>query len=90
MSKPKDWREVECEACEGTGSWDVYTGGYDPIDGSLNGYVETCTYCAGRGVCMQEVEPITLEDLPDAFGEDCRNARAARQIAAAGCQRHDA
>ena len=60
-----DYREVECEVCEGEGAWEVHTGGYDPHDGSPNGYMKECTYCKGTGRFWEQVEPITIEDLEE-------------------------
>ena len=56
---------VACPACGGEGMWEVLTGGYDPRDGSPNGYTQLCETCGGSGEVEEEPELRTLQDLQE-------------------------
>ena len=60
-----------CENCDGAGEFvSQHITGYDPRDGSPLGWEDQypCPDCDGTGRVLTEVEPITLDDLEEAFG----------------------
>lgn len=61
-------RFVVCQACNGDGGWSYFTGGYCRFTGAADEAWEVCNYCGGKCEEEIEVEPITLEDMEEAFG----------------------
>jgi len=62
---PQDFRDIVCPHCGGDGGWETEPYEVCRQTGSVSGHWQRCRYCDGRGSYMQEVEPITLEDLED-------------------------
>lgn len=57
-----DFRLVSCPACDGEGSFEVFTGRRF-MDGDHESHTTGCGNCDGTGRVLQNVEPVTIEDL---------------------------
>jgi hypothetical protein len=56
-------RFVICAGCGGEGIWDVPTGCYSDLDGSLHVVSQACSTCGGSGQVEEAPVGLTFEDL---------------------------
>lgn len=63
-------RFITCPSCGGEGSWEIPTGRYNHLDGSLITEGFTCKTCRGDGVVEDEPKE-AFDDADDLYGGGC-------------------